>query len=229
MVMLYWGMTWLDRHFSRSERPVIVAKITLMKDCRFAPGETPPAETTQLEKGRQLRLEKGLLQITYDTGAEVLIAGPATYKIDSDNSGSLSLGKLTAQVETIEAEGFTIITPNARFVDLGTEFGVKVDEQGRDEAHVFKGRVNAETKLSGGGWSAPVALVQGQAFVWKGFQFTVQVGPARRFPLAHRCGTETGRRFRALVGVQQRTAKTPGFSGLLRFPEGRKEPRCTRQ
>ena len=121
----------------------------------------------QLEKGRQLHLEKGLLQITYDTGAVVLMAGPATYKIESDNAGSLDRGKLTARVETIEAEGFTINTPNARFVDLGTEFGVKVDEQGREEAHVFAGRVNAETKLSGGGWSAPLALVQGQAFVWR--------------------------------------------------------------
>ena len=182
MVMLYWGLTWIDRHLGRSEQPALVAKISLMKDCSFATGERPLAETMQLEKGRQLHLEKGLLQITYDTGAVVLIAGPATYKIESNNSGSLGLGKLTAQVGTIEAEGFTINTPNARFVDLGTEFGVKVDDKNREEAHVFIGRVNAETKSAGGGWNVPVPLRQGQAFVWKGEQYTVQAARRTDFP-----------------------------------------------
>jgi hypothetical protein len=182
MGLLYWGATWLERRFSRSEGPVMVAKITALKDCRFVPGETAPTESMQLEKGRQLHLEKGLLQITYDTGAKVLLAGPATYKIESNNAGYLGLGKLTARVETIEAEGFTINTPNARFVDLGTEFGVKVDARGRDEVHVFAGRVNAETKTAEGGFSAPRALHRGEAFVFDGKTTAVQVARPLDFP-----------------------------------------------
>ena len=34
------------------------------------------------------------MEITYDTGAKVILQGPATYEVDSTNGGFLSLGKL---------------------------------------------------------------------------------------------------------------------------------------
>jgi len=38
--------------------------------------------------------------------------------------------------------GFNIKTPTRRFIDLGTQFGVNVDHNGRCEMHVFSGRVS---------------------------------------------------------------------------------------
>jgi len=39
-----------------------------------------------------------------------------------------------------QALGFTISTPNAKVIDLGTEFGVKAGLRGETELHVIKGK-----------------------------------------------------------------------------------------
>ncbi|MCD4727047.1 MAG: hypothetical protein K8R46_05270, partial [Pirellulales bacterium] len=47
---------------------------------------------------------------------------------------------------------FSVRTPTAIITDLGTEFGVEVDEAGVTESHVFQGKV--EVRLTGGGREA---------------------------------------------------------------------------
>jgi hypothetical protein len=54
--------------------------------------------------GAKFNVTSGLMEITYDTGAKVILQGPATYEVDSSRGGFLSLGKLTARVEK-KAEG----------------------------------------------------------------------------------------------------------------------------
>ena len=49
--------------------------------------------------GRTYALVSGVMEITYDTGAKVILQGPVTYQVESARSGYLSLGKLTARVE----------------------------------------------------------------------------------------------------------------------------------
>ena len=39
------------------------------------------------------------MEITYDTGAKVILQGPVTYEVESPAGGFLSVGKLTARVE----------------------------------------------------------------------------------------------------------------------------------
>ena len=39
------------------------------------------------------------MEITYDTGAKVILQGPVTYEVESTDGGFLSLGKLTARLE----------------------------------------------------------------------------------------------------------------------------------
>ena len=39
------------------------------------------------------------MEITYDTGAKVILQGPVTYEVESKDGGYLSVGKLTARVE----------------------------------------------------------------------------------------------------------------------------------
>jgi hypothetical protein len=46
-----------------------------------------------------LALASGLIEITYLSGAKVILQGPVTYKVESKAGGYLSLGKLTARVE----------------------------------------------------------------------------------------------------------------------------------
>ena len=53
----------------------------------------------------RLALRSGLLEITYNTGAKVILQGPVTYKVDSSTGGYLAVGKLTARLEKkVEAQ-----------------------------------------------------------------------------------------------------------------------------
>jgi hypothetical protein len=166
-----------------ADKPEIVAQITAMKDCQWSTAIDPPTGMMRLEVGRQLRLEKGLAQITYANGAVVLLEGPVSFTVDSPKSGFVSQGKLTARADTEKARRFTIVTPDARFVDLGTEFGVMIDDKGRAAVAVFNGKVNAEARLANGRWTAPVPLQKGESVVCMETKFTPQTIKRSDFPM----------------------------------------------
>ncbi len=86
-------------------------------------------------------LLKGCVKIEFYTGAEVIIEGPAEFELKSFESMYLSYGRVYATVPT-EASGFTVNTPCSSIVDIGTEFGVKVDFDGTSDLHMFKGRAS---------------------------------------------------------------------------------------
>ena len=90
--------------------------------------------------GRRLELLSGLAEIEFNAGSRVILEGPVIFEPDSTGAGFLQLGKLTAAVPK-RAAGFTIQTPIATVVDLGTEFGVEVDRSGVTEMHVFQGQI----------------------------------------------------------------------------------------
>ena len=52
----------------------------------------------------------------------------------------LKSGRLTAEVPPA-ASGFTVNTPRLNAVDIGTRFGVNVEENGDSELHVMEGEV----------------------------------------------------------------------------------------
>jgi hypothetical protein len=93
-------------------------------------------------------LTSGLAQVRLDNGVSLIFEGPAKFEIKSQAAVVLSLGKLTVNVPP-DAHGFTVETPSARTVDLGTEFGVVVDDTGNTETHVIRGTVEV-TPIAGG-------------------------------------------------------------------------------
>ncbi len=135
-----------------ADQPPLVARITGTADCRWAdPDNVPSGSVVPL--GGKYALRSGLLEIAYNSGARVILQGPCTYEVESTTGGYLSLGKLTARVESAKQQAanpksqipnqeisnpqsaipnplFTVRTPTALVTDLGTEFGVEVDEQG---------------------------------------------------------------------------------------------------
>jgi hypothetical protein len=190
LLILFIGITffaashWLNSPHA-NKIPVksgFVAEITKTKDCRWGTANPLLAEKTQLQVGHKLQLEKGLAQITYSNGAVVLLEGPASFTVDSSNSGFLSCGKLIARADTRQSWQFTITTPAARFVDLGTEFGVKIDELGRSIVAVFEGKVNTEAKTGDGGWTAPVSFVKGEAAICTGTKLLDKSVSRSEFP-----------------------------------------------
>lgn len=128
---------------------IIVAKIPFSKvpvavlsdsiDAKWSSSQTPvdPGFVfNNTDKPRVLR--SGVVEIAFESGAEVVIEGPSEFVCVSDNQISLHYGRLYARVPSW-AIGFTVETENSRIVDLGTEFGVKVNVDGTTELHVTKG------------------------------------------------------------------------------------------
>jgi hypothetical protein len=125
-----------------------VGQITGMDDCQWADSNTAPI-AADVRLGQKYQLASGLMEITYDTGAKVILQGPVTYEVETRNGGFLSLGKLTGKVEAANAKGFAVRTSTATVTDLGTEFGVEVLEGGDSEIHVMVGAVDVAPQ--GGG------------------------------------------------------------------------------
>jgi hypothetical protein len=194
----------------------VVGRITGMVDCRWKEGTADRGQAAEcrtlpsplIRLGDKFALASGLMEITYDTGAKVILQGPVIYEVDSINGGFLSVGTLTARVEkraegggrmaeevaggpwsvagkseiknlksemvdsppfalrlpsssnpqslipnpslsTIHYPLFTIKTPTATVTDLGTEFGVDVDQTGNTTSHVFCGFVRVQAVADG--------------------------------------------------------------------------------
>ena len=75
-----------------------IGRITGMVDVRWS-DSTTAAVTELVALGRRYALASGLMEITYDTGAKVILQGPCTYQADSRDGGFLAVGKLTARLE----------------------------------------------------------------------------------------------------------------------------------
>ncbi|MEM1294324.1 MAG: FecR domain-containing protein [Verrucomicrobiota bacterium] len=88
-----------------------------------------------------VELCEGRVEIELDSGVHIAMEGPARFELINEKHGMLHQGKLSANVPP-EGIGFTVDTPSMAVVDLGTEFGLNVN-QSASEVHVFDGEVEA--------------------------------------------------------------------------------------
>ncbi len=117
-----------------------VATVTDQLNTRWA------SISSKLQNGQRIltnqlpyKLEKGIVQFSYDDGVDLVIEGPAEFTVEMKGI-TLNYGQLYASVSDV-GHGFTVDTPNNRFIDLGTEFGVLVARNAISELHVLKGEV----------------------------------------------------------------------------------------
>jgi hypothetical protein len=103
---------------SLSSSMVFVGRITGLVDCEWSDPTTAVPGPAAVPLGRKYALASGLMEITYDTGAKVILQGPCTYEVESAGGGYLSVGKLTARVEKGEA---------VRSTEYGVRSGGKSD------------------------------------------------------------------------------------------------------
>jgi hypothetical protein len=91
--------------------------------------------------GDKVRLTRGQVRLEFVCGATVTMKAPAALDIVSPMRTRAVLGTLTAHVEK-GAEGFTVETPRTTVVDLGTDFGIEVNDHGSTDVVVFNGAVD---------------------------------------------------------------------------------------
>jgi hypothetical protein len=99
--------------------PGYVALLTRTFDCRWADNSEDLRVGAQCKVGQTLNIAAGLVEIAFACGAKAILEGPAVLQLESAKSGSLHVGKLTADVPD-EVDGFTVHTPVVQLVSLCT-------------------------------------------------------------------------------------------------------------
>jgi hypothetical protein len=120
-------------------------------------GRPPLAEGSVVSAGR-LRLQSGRLTLAFFRGVWLTVEGPADLELLAADRVLCRQGKLRARVPH-GAEGFTVLAADYEVVDLGTEFAVNLEPDGRSCVMVFEGEA-AVSFLDKDGRSVRGALLE---------------------------------------------------------------------
>ncbi|MBA3484778.1 MAG: FecR domain-containing protein [Pirellulales bacterium] len=123
--------------------PAGVATVHALSDVSWVKGAKPAALLSSVQVDQEFEFSKGTVELVFHTGADVKIFGPAKFTVQSDMSILCSRGRVNTLVGE-SGKGFTIDTPKARIVDLGTQFGVDISATGDTQVVVFQGSVDLE-------------------------------------------------------------------------------------
>ena len=137
-----------DQPMNADEQPESIAHLSGSKDCKWI--GAAPAAGDEFARGRRIELQSGFAEVTFDSGAQLTLTGPATLDLRSAWEAELQRGTLRANVPP-EAIGFRVINAAVEVVDLGTEFSMTAEEGGAAEVFVLKGAVEVQPRNQGGG------------------------------------------------------------------------------
>lgn len=145
---------WIGRFLVGGDSPSLaeddpdsVARLSGAKDCVW--GNAAPQPGDELARGRRLDLRSGFAEVTFDSGAQLVIEGPATLDLRSEWEAEIQHGTVKANVPQ-EAIGFRVVHPTVEVVDLGTEFSVTAADDGTAEVFVLKGSVEVQPRATTG-------------------------------------------------------------------------------
>lgn len=125
-----------DKDGSSSLSPFVTVAMLEDSDIALVVGDRIGSHT--------ITIQTGLMRLQFDDGVEVTLQAPARYELISPGRTRLVTGLLTATVPP-GAEGFKVETPMAEVVDLGTAFGIRLDNDGRTLVSVFDGEVEVNS------------------------------------------------------------------------------------
>ena len=93
----------------------------------------------RITAGEKMILNRGLVELVFDNGARAVLEAPIEFKVLAEDRIGLTYGKVYATVPE-KAIGFSVYTPVAKIVDMGTAFGVEADSSGDTQLHVLEGK-----------------------------------------------------------------------------------------
>jgi hypothetical protein len=160
------AMVWINRPKPDATVAVLqpddlVAQLTGAKECQWAGQDFSVQPGERLHKGQRLELARGFAEITFDSGAQIVLQGPASFDVQSAWAATLNHGTLKASIPP-EAMGFSISNPKVEVVDMGTEFTMFADAIGAaTEVLVLKGEVEAQPSAAAN--QQPIVLREQEA------------------------------------------------------------------
>lgn len=119
----------------------VVARVTATSNTRWRGPQGGVHYGARLVEGQRLDLAAGLVEVTFDTGARILLEGPATLDLRGASEAMLLSGRLAVSAP---AESVMLVRSERFGVEqTGAEYGLVADRDGGSEVHVFSGLVEA--------------------------------------------------------------------------------------
>jgi hypothetical protein len=119
-----------------------IAKVSRSVNASWKQGERRWAVGDSLHPGDRVDMQDGRAELQFEHGAVMVIDGAVSLELVSAQSVSLIRGAATTRLNKAKSGSFDVQTPSARVVDLGTEFGVRVQDDGKTDVVVFEGAVD---------------------------------------------------------------------------------------
>ena len=155
-----------------------VARLTAEKGAVWKRGTAALTPGASLRRSQHVELEAGYAEITFDSGARVVLEGAASLAITSAWDATLRHGTLRADVPP-QAIGFRVTNPFVEVIDLGTEFTIIADADRGAEVLVNKGEVEAAPRS--GGDTETILLREKEARRFAATGISDVDDPARKF------------------------------------------------
>lgn len=140
-------LTQSEENYALSDSDSVVARLTAATpDVRWSRGRVPSDFLMRFRPGDILGIDSGVAQVEFSDGARLVLCSPATLQFTGEASARLMKGCVTGRADS---SNFTLVTPTATVVDIGTEFGIGVSPSGTDVT-VFEGELHVHTLLNSG-------------------------------------------------------------------------------
>ena len=136
-----------------SSSGAVVARVTATRNCRWMGESSSIGYGAELVANQTLELSAGLAELTFPSGARLLLEGPAKLHLSADAESVLHEGRLSAtlphgvEYTPVRTERIGVVIAHGRDsaqqFEKGWHFGLSADSRRGEEVHVFRGRVEA--------------------------------------------------------------------------------------
>jgi hypothetical protein len=140
--------------------------------------EGPTDVPGRLVVGATLTLTQGVADLMLPTGVRCIASAPSRITLLGRNELSIAGGLAHFEVPD-SGKGFIVRTPDFEVIDHGTEFTIDSTEEGRNEAHVLRGKIEVRSRNEQGMVST---LTDGQAVRSDDGQLKPIATDTQRFP-----------------------------------------------
>lgn len=161
VALLAFGATLAVIEFGKTTNEVesasetsVAAVLSVVKDAQWERDSWVAGQA--LHDGQRLEIKTGLAEVTFASGAKLMLEGPSSLDVSSAWDATLRQGQVRAAIPT-QAQGFRLISAEVE-VDRGTEFSLLADEKGASELFVHEGTVEGSFRENNGAKRTPMTL-----------------------------------------------------------------------
>lgn len=138
---IFWNSKISSKLDTTIDDKMVIAKLSsLMEGSLWSFGRLGDNNPQDFRAGETIRIKEGRVKMQIHDGAIGILQAPITLQLLAQDRVRLLSGQIKIEVPE-GAEGFTVETPCAEVIDLGTVFSVNADEVGTDLV-VYSGQVD---------------------------------------------------------------------------------------